>query len=250
MRQVINIAKRYRRGGRISMSDLYAEGCIGVIEAARRFEMERGFRFTTYARWWIEAKISDFVRRNRSLIKPPSSPVQKRAYANLARAREELRRSQGGREPGLEDLAGKLGIPEQDVIVISGWLAGDKSLSATADYDPLAVMADERCNTETDMAEQSEYTYRMAKVDAAMLLLTPREQEIVRARRLEETPLTLEELSSRFGVSRERIRQIEMRAFEKLSGHVHQSVGMDSWIHRFAKKKLDSGSHLPEVELT
>jgi RNA polymerase sigma-32 factor len=220
---VAKIAMGYRGYG-LPMGELIAEGNLGMMHAVKRFEPEKGFRLSTYAMWWIRASIQEYILRSWSLVKIGTTAAQKKLFFNLRRIKGEIKAIDDGdmAPEQVTEIAERLDVPEMEVINMNRRLGpGDHSLNATIGGESeggewLDWLEDDSANQEVTFAEAEEYDSRRQLLVAAMDELNAREVEIIKARRLSDTPLTLEELSQRFGVSRERIRQIEARAFEKL----------------------------------
>ena len=223
LRLVAKIAMGYRGYG-LPMGELIAEGNLGMMHAVKRFESEKGFRLSTYAMWWIRASIQEYILRSWSLVKIGTTAAQKKLFFNLRRIKGEIKAIDDGdmAPEQVTEIAERLDVPEMEVINMNRRLGpGDHSLNATIGGESeggewLDWLEDDSANQEVTFAEAEEYDSRRQLLVAAMDELNAREVEIIKARRLSDTPLTLEELSQRFGVSRERIRQIEARAFEKL----------------------------------
>ena len=223
LRLVAKIAMGYRGYG-LPMGELIAEGNLGMMHAVKRFEPEKGFRLSTYAMWWIRASIQEYILRSWSLVKIGTTAAQKKLFFNLRRIKGEIKAIDDGdmRPEQVTEIAQQLDVPEMEVINMNRRLgSGDHSLNASVGGDGEITewqdwLEDGSDNQEVTFAEAEEYDNRRQLLVAAMDELNDREVDIIKARRLSDTPLTLEELSQRFGVSRERIRQIESRAFEKL----------------------------------
>jgi RNA polymerase sigma-32 factor len=223
LRLVAKIAMGYRGYG-LPMGELIAEGNLGMMHAVKRFEPEKGFRLSTYAMWWIRASIQEYILRSWSLVKIGTTAAQKKLFFNLRRIKGEIKAIDDGdmAPEQVTEIAERLDVPEMEVINMNRRLGpGDHSLNATIGGESeggewLDWLEDDSANQEVTCADAEEYDSRRQLLVAAMDELNAREVEIIKARRLSDTPLTLEELSQRFGVSRERIRQIEARAFEKL----------------------------------
>ncbi len=222
LRLVFKIARGFRGYG-LPLGELVAEGNVGLMQALSKFEPDRGFRFATYAMWWIRAAIQEYVLHNRSLVKMGTTAAQKRLFFNLRRIKGELGEFGDGDLPPavVTNIASELSVTEDEVIEMNRRLAAsDQSLSAPMGADEDTQWQDmlvaERPDQETVVAEESELTWRRALLDKGMKVLNERERHILSERRLTEGPKTLEDLSQVYGVSRERIRQIEARAFEKL----------------------------------
>ena len=224
LRLVIKIARGFAGYG-LPLADLVAEGNIGLMQAANKFDPERGFRFSTYAMWWIRAAIQEYVLRSWSLVKIGTTGAQRTLFFNLRRLKAKLAAfEQGDLAPeAVAAIAEDLQVAESAVVEMNRRLAGtDASLNARgtsdADGDLLERVPDERPDQETVVGEAEEIHRRRALLGMALETLDPRERAIVTARKLAEKPATFEELSRRFAVSPERIRQIEVRAISKMSG--------------------------------
>jgi len=222
LRLVARIAMGYRGYG-LPVSEIVAEGNVGLMQAVKRFDPERGFRLATYAMWWIRASIQEFILRSWSLVKIGTTSDQKKLFFNLRKAKNKINAIEDGdlTPDHVKKLADKLGVAEHEVVDMNRRLSGpDASLNAPLRSESESQwqdwLEDDSMDQETQLAEAEEYDERKALLEAALGELTDREQAIIRARRLSEEPKTLEELSQQFGISRERVRQIEVRAFEKL----------------------------------
>src|ERR1700744_3860447 len=222
LRLVAKIAMGYRGYG-LPLADLIAEGNVGMMQAVKRFDPERGFRFATYAMWWIRAAVQEYILHSWSLVKIGTTAAQKKLFFNLRRLKAKLEQfDQGDLSPeAVAAIAKDLDVPEAEVIEMNRRLGGvDNSLNAMlggeADSEWLEMLPDERPSQETVVGDIEEGQRRRSLLGAALKKLNPREREIVVERRLKDEPATLEELSHKYAVSRERIRQIEVRAVEKL----------------------------------
>jgi RNA polymerase sigma-32 factor len=222
LRLVAKIAMGYRGYG-LPIGEVVSEGNVGLMQAVKRFEPDKGFRLATYAMWWIKASIQEYILRSWSLVKMGTTANQKKLFFNLRKAKNQIQALQEGdlRPDQVAIIATKLGVHEQEVIDMNRRLSGDASLNAPlrADEDTgewQDFLVDENTTQESIVADGEERDNRSLALKRAMDKLNPRERRIIEARRLEEDGLTLEELSAEFGVSRERVRQIEVRAFEKL----------------------------------
>ncbi len=222
LRLVAKIAMGYRGYG-LPVSELIAEGNIGMMQAVKRFEPDRGFRLATYAMWWIRASIQEYILRSWSLVKLGTTAAQKKLFFNLRRIKGQLKAIEDGDLPPdtVTQIATKLGVPEDEVVSMNRRLtAPDHSLNAPLRIDGEGEwqdwLVDDQPSQETRLADDQELTQRRALLTQAMTSLNDREREILNERRLKDEPSTLEDLSQRFGISRERVRQIEVRAFEKL----------------------------------
>ena len=225
LRLAAKIAMGYRGYG-LPQAEVISEANVGLMQAVKRFDPERGFRLATYAMWWIRASIQEYILRSWSLVKMGTTSAQKKLFFNLRKAKAKLGALEEGdlRPENVKQIAHDLSVTEQEVIEMNRRLAGsDASLNATvgsADGDSTAQwqdwLEDESADQASDFAEADELETRRSMLTAAMDVLTDRERDILMERRLRDDPLTLEELSGSYEVSRERIRQIEVRAFEKL----------------------------------
>jgi RNA polymerase sigma-32 factor len=222
LRLVIKIARGYAGYG-LPLADLVSEGNVGLMQAAEKFDPGRGFRFSTYALWWIRAAIQEYILHSWSLVKMGTTAAQKKLFFNLRRIKSRLAELEQGDLPPeiVAKIAIELDVPEGEVVDMNRRLAAaDTSLNAPmgveGDSEWLEMLPDERPNQETRIADAEEMRLRRHSLDHALKQLKPREREIIFARRIQDEPMTLEELSHRYAVSRERIRQIEVRAFGKL----------------------------------
>ncbi len=222
LRLVAKIAMGYRGYG-LPIGEVIAEGNVGLMQAVKRFEPEKGFRLATYAMWWIRAAIQEYILRSWSLVKIGTTAAQKKLFFNLRRMKSRIDAIDEGdmRPEQVTSIATKLGVPEGDVISMNRRLAApDHSLNAPLRADSEGEwqdwLVDDALDQETVLAEREEMDQRRDLLTAALSSLTPRERDIINERRLKEPPATLEDLSLRYDISRERVRQIEARAFEKL----------------------------------
>ncbi len=222
LRLVAKIAMGYRGYG-LPVSDLISEGNVGLMQGVKKFEADRGFRLATYAMWWIKASIQEYILRSWSLVKIGTTAAQKKLFFNLRRMKGEIKALEEGdlKQENLETIATKLKVSEQEVINMNRRMSGpDSSLNAPVRADSEGEwqdwLVDDSDNQETVLADQEEMAERRKMLVDAMKVLNERERKILAARRLEENPKTLEDLSQEYGISRERVRQIEVRAFEKL----------------------------------
>jgi RNA polymerase sigma-32 factor len=233
LRLVAKIAMGYRGYG-LPVADLISEGNLGMMHAVKKFDPERGFRLATYAMWWIKASIQEYVLRSWSLVKIGTTASQKKLFFNLRRIKGRIGAiDRGDLSPqDVSDIADELNVPEADVISMNQRMAGgDHSLNTPVSAEGLDNggewldwLEDERPDQESSFADTEELSKRQNLMVDAMQELNPREVRIIEARRLSEPPLTLEALADEFSVSRERIRQIEVRAFEKLSKAVLETA--------------------------
>src|SRR5437899_672777 len=230
LRLVAKIAMGYRGYG-LPISEVISEGNVGLMQALKRFEPEKGFRLSTYATWWIKASIQEYILRSWSLVKMGTTANQKKLFFNLRKAKSKISALDEGdmRPDQVQTIAKRLGVTEQDVVEMNRRLGGDASLNSPIrdDGDPgewQDWLVDTTPNQEVRMAEGEEYDHRHKALTGAMSVLNPRERRIFEARRLADEPMTLEDLAAEFGVSRERVRQIEVRAFEKVQKAVKNRV--------------------------
>jgi RNA polymerase sigma-32 factor len=231
LRLVAKIAMGYRGYG-LPIGEVVSEGNVGLMQAVKRFEPDRGFRLATYAMWWIKASIQEYILRSWSLVKMGTTANQKKLFFNLRKAKSHIQALEDGdlRPDQVKLIAGRLGVEEREVVEMNRRLSGDASLNAPLREDGDSgewqeFLVDESASQETLVVEGEERDNRSRALLQALGMLTPRERRIIEARRLQDEPMTLEELSSEFGVSRERVRQIEARAFEKLQGAVVRNLG-------------------------
>lgn len=222
LRLVAKVAFGYRGYG-LPLGDLISEGNLGLMQAVKKFDPDRGFRLSTYAVWWIKAAIQEFVLKSWSLVKIGTTAAQKKLFFGLKKAKAALRAIQDGdlSPEQADNIADRLNVSVREVMEMNGRLSShDASLNApvTLDGDASWIdnIVDENASAEKNLLREDEHDQRMGLLYSAMDKLSPREREIISARRLAEEPVTLESLAARFGVSRERIRQIEGKAYEKL----------------------------------
>ncbi|MCJ7598464.1 MAG: RNA polymerase sigma factor RpoH, partial [Methyloceanibacter sp.] len=230
LRLVARIAMGYRGYG-LPIGEVISEGNVGLMQAVKRFDPEKGFRLATYAMWWIRAAIQEYILRSWSLVKMGTTAAQKKLFFNLRKIKSQLKALEEGdlRPDQVKLIATRLGVTEEDVVSMNRRLAGDSSLNAPVRNDSesgewMDWLVDETMNQEDKLAESEEKEQRHALLTNALEGLNERERRVFEARRLSEDPLTLEELSEEFGVSRERIRQIEVRAFEKVQKAVQKAA--------------------------
>ncbi len=229
LRLVAKIAMGYRGYG-LPVGDVVSEGNIGLMQAVKRFDPDKGFRLATYAIWWIKASIQEYILRSWSLVKMGTTANQKKLFFNLRKAKSKISALGEGdlRPDQVAEIATKLGVEQHEVIEMNRRLGGDASLNVTMRDEGTAewqdLLADESDNQEAILARSEESENRHAALGKALAILNPRERRIFEARRLQDDPLTLEELSAEFSISRERVRQIEARAFEKVQGGVRRSI--------------------------
>jgi RNA polymerase sigma-32 factor len=223
LRLVAKIAMGYRGYG-LPIGEVISEGNVGLMQAVKKFDPDRGFRLATYAMWWIRASIQEYILRSWSLVKMGTTAAQKKLFFNLRKAKSEISALEEGdlRPEQVSHIATRLGVTNDDVISMNRRLSGpDASLNAPLRSESESEwqdwLADEtQVSQETTVAENEERSLRMGLLQEAMQELTERESHILTERRLKDDPTTLEQLATQYGVSRERVRQIEVRAFEKL----------------------------------
>jgi RNA polymerase sigma-32 factor len=230
LRLVAKIAMGYRGYG-LPITEVISEGNVGLMHAVRKFDPEKGFRLATYAMWWIRAAIQEYVLRSWSLVKIATSAAQRKLFFNLRKAKGEIKALESGdlKPEQVTLLAKKIGVQESDVVDMNRRLAApDGSLNAPMRMDGDGEwqdwLVDETPNQEAMLADAEEKDDRHELLAAAMAHLTEREQHVIRERRLKEDPATLEEIAAEFGLTRERVRQIEIQAFEKLQGAVRRKA--------------------------
>src|SRR5690349_15694505 len=234
LRLVARIAMGYRGYG-LPIGEVISEGNVGLMQAVKRFDPDKGFRLATYAMWWIRAAIQEYILRSWSLVKMGTTAAQKKLFFNLRKIKGQLKALDEGdlRPDQVKRIATQLGVTEEDVVSMNRRLAGDSSLNAPVRNDAESGewqdwLVDDTMDQETALAESEERDIRREMLSNALKGLNPRERRVFEARRLAEDPLTLEELSAEFGVSRERIRQIEVRAFEKVQKAVQKAAAAAS----------------------
>jgi RNA polymerase sigma-32 factor len=230
LRLVAKIAMGYRGYG-LPISEVISEGNVGLMQAVKRFEPEKGFRLATYAMWWIKAAIQEYILRSWSLVKMGTTANQKKLFFNLRKAKSRISALEEGdlRPDQVKLIAKRLGVTEQDVVDMNRRLGGDASLNTPIREDGDAGewqdwLVDDHVSQETTLADTEELDNRKKALTDALAVLNERERRIFEARRLADEPITLEELADEFQVSRERVRQIEVRAFEKVQKAVRNRV--------------------------
>ena len=231
LRLVAKIAMGYRGYG-LPIGEVISEGNVGLMQAVKKFEPERGFRLATYAMWWIKASIQEYILRSWSLVKMGTTANQKRLFFNLRKVKSKIQALDDGdlKPDQVAEIATRLNVSEEEVVSMNRRLSGDASLNApirategeSGEWQDWLV--DQSESQEDILVEQDELETRRRMLGDAMTVLNDREKRIFQARRLSEDPLTLEELSSEFDISRERVRQIEVRAFEKVQEAVQNSA--------------------------
>ena len=229
LRLVAKIAMGYRGYG-LPIGEVISEGNVGLMQAVRRFEPDKGFKLATYAMWWIRASIQEYILRSWSLVKMGTTASQKKLFFNLRKAKSRISALDEGdlREDQVASIAKRLGVAKQEVVDMNRRLGGDASLNAPLREDGEGEwqdwLVDESASQESVLVDREESDARLGALKSALRVLNPRERRIFEARRLADDPVTLEELSTEFGVSRERVRQIEVRAFEKVQAAVKADI--------------------------
>ena len=231
LRLVAKIAMGYRGYG-LPIGEVISEGNVGLMQAVKKFDPERGFRLATYAMWWIKASIQEYILRSWSLVKMGTTANQKRLFFNLRKVKSRIQAVEDGdlRPDQVAEIATKLNVSEEEVISMNRRLSGDASLNA-----PIRAsegesgqwqdwLVDDSDSQEDMLVEQDELETRRAMLKSALSVLNEREKRIFEARRLRDDPITLEDLSTEFDISRERVRQIEVRAFEKVQDAVQKAA--------------------------
>ena len=233
LRLVAKIAMGYRGYG-LPIAELISEGNVGMMQAVKRFEPEKGFRLSTYAMWWIRASIQEYILYSWSLVKMGTTAAQKKLFFNLRRLKGQIREIDDGdlAPESVKQIATTLAVSEDDVVQMNRRMSGgDQSLNAPMRQDGEAEwqdwLVDDSDTQDIVVAEADELDHRRSMLEAAMATLTERERHIFTERRLRDDPVTLEDLSNDFGVSRERVRQIEVRAFEKVQRAIRNMATQD-----------------------
>jgi len=244
LRLVAKIAMGYRGYG-LPVGELVSEGNVGMMQAVKRFDPDRGFRLATYAMWWIRAAIQEYILHSWSLVKMGTTAAQKKLFFNLRRLKGQMQAIDDGdmQKEQVEEIARVLGVPEQDVVNMNRRLAApDHSLNAPLRADSEGEwqdwLVDESESQESALAEREEMSGRKALLATALKTLNERERHILIERRLKDNPTTLEELSQQYNISRERVRQIEVRGFEKLQKAMKAQV---------AERRLTSGPAVAQI---
>ena len=230
LRLVAKIAMGYRGYG-LPINEIVSEGNVGLMQAVKRFEPDKGFRLATYAMWWIKASIQEYILRSWSLVKIGTTAAQKKLFFNLRKAKGQIKAIEEGdlKPENVKQIATKLGVTEEEVVMMNRRLAApDHSLNAPLRADSEGEwqdwLVDDSPNQETLLADQEEKDDRSELLAEGMKALNERERAILTARRLKDEPATLEDLSKEFDISRERVRQIEVRAFEKLQRAIRDAA--------------------------
>ena len=232
LRLVAKIAMGYKGYG-LPITDIISEGNIGLMQAAQKFDPEKGFRLTTYAMWWIKAAMQEYILRSWSLVKIGTTAVQKKLFFNLRSAKNRIQAYEEGdlKQENLEKISNQLNVPKKEVINMNRRLSGgDPSLNASIKTDGEQTgewqdwLESDEPNQEETYSEREEENLRKEMINESLQVLNERELDIIQTRKLSDTPTTLEDLSEKYNISRERIRQIEVRAFEKVKEALEQSM--------------------------
>ena len=232
LRLVAKIAMGYKGYG-LPITDIISEGNIGLMQAAQKFDPEKGFRLTTYAMWWIKAAMQEYILRSWSLVKIVTTAVQKKLFFNLRSAKNRIQAYEEGdlKQENLEKISNQLNVPEKEVINMNRRLSGgDPSLNASIKTDGEQTgewqdwLESDEPNQEETYSEREEENLRKEMINESLQVLNERELDIIQTRKLSDTPTTLEDLSEKYNISRERIRQIEVRALEKVKEALEQSM--------------------------
>ena len=233
LRLVAKIAMGYRGYG-LPLGEVISEGNVGLMQAVKKFDPDKGFRLSTYAMWWIRAAVQEYILRSWSLVKMGTTAAQKKLFFNLRRAKSQMQALDDGdlRPDQVEKIAKRFGVTEKDVVSMNQRLGGDTSLNVQVRTDAEGQewqdwLEDDKPSQEETLGESQELTQRQSYLEQALESLNVRERRIFQARRLSEDPITLDALSQEFGVSRERIRQLEVRAFEKVQKAVRSAAESD-----------------------
>ena len=232
LRLVAKIAMGYRGYG-LPIGEVVSEGNVGLMQAVKRFDPDKGFRLATYAMWWIKASIQEYILRSWSLVKMGTTANQKRLFFNLRKVKGKISALEDGdlKPEQVTEIANRLNVSEEEVVSMNRRLGGDTSLNATVRQDSESLewqdwLVDDSDSQEVTLIEGEEKDNRRTMLRESLDVLNDRERRIFEARRLSDDPMTLEELSQEFGVSRERVRQIEVRAFEKVQEAVVAASAM------------------------
>ncbi len=241
LRLVAKIAMGYRGYG-LPISEVVSEGNVGLMQAVKRFEPDKGFRLATYAMWWIRASIQEYILRSWSLVKMGTTASQKKLFFNLRKVKSQISALEEGdlRPEHVDAIATRLGVPTQDVIDMNRRMSGDASLNAPLREEGEGEwqdwLVDDGASQENMLADREETDNRLGALRSALGVLNDRERRIFEARRLTDDPMTLEALSDEFDISRERVRQIEVRAFEKVQSAVKADMA-----------RVEAGARQPQL---
>ena len=248
LRLVAKIAMGYRGYG-LPIGEVVSEGNVGLMQAVKRFEPDKGFRLATYAMWWIRASIQEYILRSWSLVKMGTTASQKKLFFNLRKAKSQISALEEGdlRPDQVDIIATRLGVSKQDVIDMNRRMSGDASLNAPLREEGEGEwqdwLVDDSASQERVLADREEKDNRLGALQGALTVLNERERRIFEARRLSDDPITLEDLSDEFDISRERVRQIEVRAFEKVQAAVKSGMAAIETAHQVRPDLLAHAAH-------
>ncbi len=248
LRLVAKIAMGYRGYG-LPIGEVVSEGNVGLMQAVKRFEPDKGFRLATYAMWWIRASIQEYILRSWSLVKMGTTASQKKLFFNLRKAKSQISALEEGdlRPDQVDIIATRLGVSKQDVIDMNRRMSGDASLNAPLREEGEGEwqdwLVDDSASQERVLADREEKDNRLGALQGALSVLNERERRIFEARRLSDDPITLEDLSDEFDISRERVRQIEVRAFEKVQAAVKTGMAAIEAAHHPRPNLIAHAAH-------
>ena len=248
LRLVAKIAMGYRGYG-LPIGEVISEGNVGLMQAVKRFEPDKGFRLATYAMWWIRASIQEYILRSWSLVKMGTTASQKKLFFNLRKAKSQISALEEGdlRPDQVDIIATRLGVSHQDVVDMNRRMSGDASLNAPLREEGEGEwqdwLVDQSTSQENLLADREEADNRLGALRNALTVLNDRERRIFEARRLSDDPITLENLSDEFDISRERVRQIEVRAFEKVQAAVKSGVARIEADHLAHPAQVEHAAH-------
>ena len=248
LRLVAKIAMGYRGYG-LPIGEVVSEGNVGLMQAVKRFEPDKGFRLATYAMWWIRASIQEYILRSWSLVKMGTTASQKKLFFNLRKAKSQISALEDGdlRPDQVEIISTRLGVSKQDVIDMNRRMSGDASLNAPLREEGEGEwqdwLVDDSASQERVLADREEKDNRLGALHGALTVLNERERRIFEARRLSDDPITLEDLSDEFDISRERVRQIEVRAFEKVQAAVKSGMAAIESAHHSRPGLIAHAAH-------
>ncbi len=248
LRLVAKIAMGYRGYG-LPIGEVVSEGNVGLMQAVKRFEPDKGFRLATYAMWWIRASIQEYILRSWSLVKMGTTASQKKLFFNLRKAKSQISALEDGdlRPDQVDIISTRLGVSKQDVIDMNRRMSGDASLNAPLREEGEGEwqdwLVDDSASQERVLADREEKDNRLGALHGALTVLNERERRIFEARRLSDDPITLEELSDEFDISRERVRQIEVRAFEKVQAAVKSGMAAIESAHHARPGMISHAAH-------
>ena len=248
LRLVAKIAMGYRGYG-LPIGEVVSEGNVGLMQAVKRFEPDKGFRLATYAMWWIRASIQEYILRSWSLVKMGTTASQKKLFFNLRKAKSQISALEEGdlRPDQVDIISTRLGVSKQDVIDMNRRMSGDASLNAPLREEGEGEwqdwLVDDSASQERVLADREEKDNRLGALHGALSVLNERERRIFEARRLSDDPITLENLSDEFDISRERVRQIEVRAFEKVQAAVKSGMAAIESAHHVRPGMIAHATH-------